>query len=172
MELNQEKIEDAIVAGVVERLVDDDSLMERVTKGLTNRLDNFWAKAVEEKLDEEVNKAILSGFEREYQKVNAFGQKIGEPTTLSAEMQRLVGNYWSERVDTSGKKTDSSYSSTSRAEWLMNKIVADGFTDTMKQHVGNVGGVLKDELRKELHNTVNRLLSDVFHVRSPDEQKR
>ena len=40
----------------------------------------------------------------------------------------------------------------------------------MKQHVVNWGGALKDRLRGELHETVNKLLSDVFTVKSAFDQ--
>jgi hypothetical protein len=52
----------------------------------------------------------------------------------------------------------------------MMQMVAADFRDGMKQHVVNIGGALKDKLRTELHETINRLLADVFHVRSVSDQ--
>ena len=33
-------------------------------------------------------------------------------------------------------------------------------------------GTLKDRLRLELHETVNKLLTQVFHVRTPDDETK
>lgn len=52
----------------------------------------------------------------------------------------------------------------------MSKMVADDFNGHMKQHVVNVGGALKDQLRASLHGTVNELLSEVFRVNSQGDQ--
>ena len=49
-------------------------------------------------------------------------------------------------------------------------MAAADLGDEMKQHIVNVAAQLKDGLRKELHETVNKLMSEVFHVRSWDDQ--
>lgn len=73
-------------------------------------------------------------------------------------------------VDETGKVVTNGYDkSVTRAEWVMSKIVADDFNSQMKQHVVNVAGGLKDNLRRSLHETVNELLSEVFKVKSLDD---
>lgn len=173
MELNQERIENAIVAEVAHKLIGDDALYERVKRAVDVRIETLWKETAEQRIRSEVELAIADGFEKTYRKVDSFGRAEGEPTTIRAELEKLISGYWNQRVDRQGKPTDSSYSSTTRAEWMMLQLVAADFQGEMKQHVINLGGSLKDALRKELHETVNLLLSDVFHVKTlGDKQAR
>lgn len=171
MEINQQRIEDAIVAQVTDKIIGDDEVYSRAKTAIETRIDKLWKDAVQARIATEIDAIILGGFERQYQKVDSFGGKAGPTTTIRAELEKQIGGYWNATVGTDGKPTTSSYNSNmTRAEWLMTKLCADDFQGRMKEHVINVGGALKDGFRAELNNTVNRLLSDVFHVRSLGDQ--
>lgn len=171
MELNQQRIEDAIVAEVVDKFMGEDELITRVRAGINARIDNLWADVVKEKIAAEVNAAIQNAFEREYQKVDQWGQPHGNKTSVRAELDRLIGGYWNDKVTKEGKPAGTYDSGcVTRAEWLMAKMCAEDFSGAMKQHVINVGGSLKDHFRAELNKTVGRLLSEVFHVKSLNDQ--
>lgn len=172
MELNQERIEAAVVAEVSDRIIGEDELFKRVRTAVDAKIDALFKEHAEAQVKAAVDAAIVDGFEREYTRVNAWGQKEGEPTSLRKELEKLISGYWNEKVDAQGKK--SSYASDrdiTRAEWLMTKMVADDFQGQMKQHVVNVGGVLKDRLRASIHGTVNQLLSEVFRVNSVQDRE-
>lgn len=171
MELDQTRIEAAIVREVADNLMHKDELRERVKNAATKRIDEMFKAVADDQIAAAVNAAIKSGFDHEYSRVNTFGQREGEPTTIRKELERLIAGYWNETVDRQGKPTSGYGSSITRAEWTMMQIVADSFKDDMKQHVINLGGTLKDGLRAELHKTVNSLLSEVFHVKSLDDGK-
>ena len=170
MEINQERIEAAIIAEAVDRLVGEDDLYSRVKTGIDTRINKIFLDSVEAKITAAVEDAIKTGFERQYFKTNSFGQQTGAATTIAAELEKLIGGYWNEKVDSQGKPTSSNYNVMTRAEWMFLSITADDFNKNMKQHVINVGGALKDGLRSKLHETVNSLLSEVFHVRSLEDQ--
>jgi len=167
---DQERIEAAIIADVANKLIGDDDLYGRVSRAVDARIDKLFRETAEPQIRSAIEMAISEGFERSYQKVDTFGQSNGKSTTIRAELERLIGGYWNARVDRQGKETDSSYNTTTRAEWMMTQLVAADFQGEMKQHVINLGGSMKDKLRGELHETVNRLLTEVFHVRSADDQ--
>ena len=171
MELNQMRIEDAIVAEVADRMIGDDELRGRVKTAVNSRIDRLFSESADAQIRAAVETSIANGFEHEYCRVNSFGQREGQTTTIRAELEKLIAGYWNERVDRDGKPSSSSYDAKiTRAEWLMTKMVAADFHGEMKQHVVNIGGALKDKLRLELHRTVNDLLAGVFHVRSADDQ--
>lgn len=171
MELNTARIEDAIIAEVSDKMIGDDDLYSRVKTALDARIDKHFREVADAQISSAVELAIASGFEREYQRVDNFGSAKGEKTTIRKELEKLIGDYWNCRVDREGKPTtDSHGSKATRAEWMMTQLVAADFQGDMKQHIVNLGGALKDGLRTELHQTVNKLLSDVFHVRSEDDQ--
>lgn len=172
MELDLAKIEAAIVAQAVENIVGDDNLYERVKRGIEARIDALFDGKVRELVDAQIDRVVKEGFEREYRKVDSFGRPVGQPTSISKELERLTANYWQERVDRNGKPTESTFSSTSRAEWVMAQICADDFSKAMKQHVVNVAGALKDNFRAVLDQHISVLLSDVFKVQSVGDRDR
>lgn len=171
MEINQEKIEAAIVDEAVHKLIGDDDLYGRVQRGVDERINKLFADRVDALLSEAIDKIVKDGFEREYRKTDGFGRQVGEPTSIAKELEALVANYWQDRVDRSGKKSDSSYGTTSRAEWMMMQICADDFSKEMKQHTVNVAGALKDHFRGVLQDHITVMLSDVFKVNSQGDQQ-
>jgi hypothetical protein len=172
MELNQERIEAAIIAEAADKIIGEDELFNRVRTAVETRIDKLFKDQADAQIRAAIDAAITNGFEREYTRVNAWGEREGEKTTIRKELEKVIGNYWNEKVDSNGKR--SSYASDrdpTRAEWLMGKMVADDFNGHMKQHVVNVGASLKDQLRYSLHGTVNSLLSEVFRVNSLGDQE-
>lgn len=170
MELNSEKIEALIVREAAERIISDDDLYERVKRDIDARVDKIFATRVEAKIAETVDRIAQEGFDRPFRKSDGFGRPAGEPTTISKELEALVSGYWNERVGRDGKPKSDNYNTTSRAEWLMTKICAEDFEKEVKQHAVNVTGFLKDAFRAELQETVNRVLADLFRVRSLGDQ--
>ncbi len=171
MQINQEKIEQSIIAQAVDEIVSERDIRDRVKAEVSARIDKIFKDTVEAQIAEVVTATVKTGFERSYCKVDSFGHPVGEPTTIARELEKQVSGYWNQTVDNEGKPTTDNYRSKgTRAEWLMTKLVAADFQGEMKQHVVNLGGTLKDKLRAELHETVNKLLSEVIHVRSYEDQ--
>jgi hypothetical protein len=170
MELDQTRIEDAIVREVADKIIGEDELYSRVKKSVEDRIDRLFKTTADAQIRSAIEAAITQGFEREYQRVDSFGHCQGERTTIRAELEKMIGGYWNTKVDSQGKPATGYGADRTRAEWLMTQLVAKDFHGDMKQHVVNLGGVLKDKLRLELHETVNRLLTEVFHVRTPNDE--
>jgi hypothetical protein len=171
MELNQTRIEDAIVQEVSDRIIDNEELTSRVMRAVDGRIDTLFKSVADAQIKTAVETAIQQGFDHEYRRVNSFGQPEGKPTTIRLELEKAIGGYWNTMVGRDGKPmTDSYNAKMTRAEWTMTQLVAADFQGEMKQHVVNLGGALKDKLRAELHDTVNKLLSEVFRVRSVGDE--
>lgn len=172
MELDTKRIEDAIVADVVDRMIGDEEFRARTKNEITARIDKLWKDSAEAEVRSTVEAAIREGFDREYQRTDSFGRPADGPkTTIRAELERLIAGYWNENVGKDGKPEGAwGNNKMTRAEWMMTKIVAADFSKDMQQHVANLGGSLKDKLRDSLRATLDELLSTVFKVRSLDDQ--
>lgn len=170
MQIDQAQIEKAIIDQAVQSFIGDDEIYTRIRDGINARIDKVFAEKVNLVITEAVERITSEGFERTYHKTDGFGRPVGEPTSISKELETLVSNYWTARVDRKGKPTDSSYSSMSRAEWMMAQICADDFSKEMKQHVVNVGGALKDHFRGVLNEHIGIMLSDVFRVNTAGDK--
>jgi hypothetical protein len=172
MEINKEHIEQSIVRTVADEFMSDGELESRIKKALEEKIDAQFKEIAEPRIQEAVNRAITDGFEREYCRVDSFGRKQGEPTTIRKELERLITGYWNDQVDSQGKPTTNNYGTNlTRAEWTMNQLVAADFHGEMKQHIVNLGGALKDQLRGNLRTTLDRLLSEVFYVQSDGDRE-
>ena len=171
MQINQERIEAAIVEEAVQHLVSEDEFANRIKRAVDARIDALFKEKADAQIEAAINDAIRNGFDREYCRVTSWGEKDGAPTTIRKELDKVIGDYWNAKVGNDGKTATNSYGATiTRAEWVMSKIVADDFNAQMRQHVVNIAGGLKDNLRRSLHETVNGLLSGVFKVKSVDDE--
>ncbi len=166
MEIDKQRIEDAIIKQVAGDLISDESLWERARHAFDHRIEKLWVDVAESRLRSEIELAITNGLEREYCKIDSFGQQKGEKTSIRIELEKQIGGYWNTKVDRQGKPSNGYGADLTRAEWMMTQLVATDFNGEMKQHIVNLGGALKDHLRKSLHETVNELLSGVFKVNS------
>ena len=174
IELDPKAIQKAVVADVADHFINENrgDLRDRITKEIDARIGKIFAEKVEEILDAEIAKTIENGFDRTYQAVDSFGHPKGEPTTIRQRLSKLTGDYWSTKVGSNGKPTESQYNSMSRAEYVMIQACGKDFAEQLKQEAVNVASSLKDGLRAELRKWIDTTLSQLFKVRSADDQAK
>jgi hypothetical protein len=172
LNLNEEDLKAAIVAKAADHLLSyQDDLGGMVQKEIKTRIDAMFAAGVRERIDDAINEAIRNGFDREYQRIDQWGEPKGPKTSIRAELAKIVEGYWNTRVEVkSGKPTDSSYNTCTRAEYVMTTICAQDFSETMKASAINVTGALKDGLRNQLAKHMDQMLDGLFRVKSLQDQ--
>lgn len=170
MQIDQNKIEQAIIEQAVSGVMNDDQMYERIKRGIDGRIDKIFSERVNDLVNAAVEAIVKEGFERSYHVYDGFGRPAGEPTSISKELEKLVKDYWTTQVGRDGKPSSSGHGTTSRAERMMLQICADDFSKEMKQHVVNVSGALKDHFRSVLNQHVAIMLSDVFKVQSQGDR--
>lgn len=172
LNINEESLKTAIVAQVADQLLSEDAdLSSLVDKEIKKRIDKIFDERVTAQIQKAIDETINGSFEREYRRVNQWGDQEGPSTTLRKELEKTVTAYWNGKVNPGdGKPATSDYNSVTRAQWLMTKICAEDFSKEMQQHVTNVTGSLKDGLRKQMANQMDALLNDLFKVRSLQDQ--
>ena len=172
LSFNEEDLKAAVIQKAADEFIQNaDDLDGLVAKEVKKRLDAIFVERAEKQIAAAIDEAVRDGFNREYQRVTSWGEPEGPKTTIRAELEKTVSAYWSERVDSrSGATSSSSYSSVTRAEYLMTQICAKDFSDGLKQDVTNVTGALKDGLRKQLAAQMDTMLSQLFNVKSLQDQ--
>lgn len=170
IKVDQKAIEREVTNHVIDWFMDEEKILDKIRNGLETRMDKVFAEKAEALVESVAENAFKSAFERSFQKTNGFGQAIGDPTTIKTELERMAGDYWSQKVGKDGKPTDSNYHATSRAEWMMAQICADDFSKLMKQSAQNVTGALKDGLRVNMANQMDSLLDNLFKIKSLQDQ--
>ena len=173
LNINEEDLQKAIVERVSDELLrSDDDLSTLVQKEVRVRLDKIFTEQANAQIEEVIADAVNGSFDREYQRITKWGEPDGSKTTIRAELEKTINNYWSQKVETkTGKPVDSSYCpSITRAEYLMTTICAADFSESMKASALNVTGHLKDGLRNQLAIVMDGILNELFRVKSLQDQ--
>lgn len=172
LNINEDEIKKAIVAQAADEILSrDQDLSHMVGMEVKSRIDKIFKDSAELQIDAAINDAIKNSFEREYQRVNHFGEPVGLKTTIRSELEKTVSAYWSAKVDPrNGKASTSDYSAVTRAEYLMTQVCAEDFSAAMKQSALNVTGALKDGLRNQIGAQMDIMLEALFRVKSLQDQ--
>lgn len=162
----------AIMEAVVGRLVDefmrnDDQLYDEVERRISKKLDALFLKSVEPRIQQELNRALVDVFHKEYQKTTSWGENDGEKTTISKELEKLMSNFWAQTVDKDGKP--STYAKLTRAEFTMAKVLGDDFGKQTERYMIQAAAWLKDGMRDHLRGEVDKMLANLFHVKSAQD---
>lgn len=171
MQIDQEVLTAKVAETVANELIDKGEITNEIDKIVQAKIDAIFTERADKAIADAVDAAITDGFEREYQRLDNWGRAKGPATSIRKELDRLISNYWSQRVDNrTGKPTDSNYDSVSRAEYLMTEICAKDFSDTMRKAALSVTGNLKDGFRKQIATQMDKMLDDLFRVKSLQDQ--
>lgn len=172
LNINEEDLKAAIAQKAADEILQQDhDLSAMIQKEVKSRLDKIFVERANAQIQAAIDAAVNGAFEREYQRVTHWGEPTGPKTTIRAELEKTVDGYWSARVDPrTGKPTESTCSSVTRAEYLMTQICAEDFSETMKQSVQNVTGALKDGLRNQLAKQMDTMLNELFRIKSLQDQ--
>ncbi len=172
LNINEEDLKAAIVTEAADQIVkNDDDLSGIVAKEVRARINAIFVDRVETQIQAAIDAAVNNAFDEEYQRVTSWGQPDGPATTVRKQLEKTVSGYWTAKVDAkTGKPSDSSYSSVSRAEYLMTQICAEDFSAAMKQSALSVTGALKDGLRNQIGKQMDGMLDELFHIKSLQDQ--
>lgn len=177
MNLNEEAIQKAVVDRAVEQLLDDYNWRSEALKAIRERVgiqvDTIIDETVTKAIEDKVNQLTREGFEHTYTKaIDGLGRK-SETTTINAELEKLMQGYWQQRVNkNTGKPTSDSFNSITRAEYVMIQVCGEDFFKNMKQEVTNNLGAMKDGLRDQLRIYTEKMLDDLFKVRSLGDKRK
>lgn len=171
LQFNEEALSQAIIDKAVDELMArDDEMYARIREKIDRKIDALFADKAVDVIESAIKAAVDNGFEREYQKVDTWGQAVGDKTSLKKEVERITVGYWDTNVDPRSGKPSSSYGAIKRSEYAMVQLCGQGFSEEMAKHLANITGYLKDELRNKLAAHMDQMLSDVFKVRSLQDQ--
>ena len=171
LNIDEVALKESIAERVADRMIDEESIIDAVNKKINDRISNLFADRVDAIVNSAIDTAISHGLDREYQRINQWGEPQGSPTTIKSELQKMIGDYWSARVSTAnGKSTDSTYNTVSRAEYVMMTVCGDKFSEDMKKVSLNIAGHLKDGLRVQMAKHMDDVLNELFRVKSLMDQ--
>lgn len=164
IELAAQKIADAV-------MYDGNDIASIAKKEINARIDEIFLERASVEIDAAISQAINGALDREYQRVNSWGEKEGQATTIRKELLKIADGYWGQKVDArTGKAAENSYNSVARAEFVMGQICGEKFTEQMKQAAISTTAALKDGFRAQMAGHVDKLLDELFRVKSLQDQ--
>lgn len=168
--LDLASIHDAVIDRAVDRFFNEHYDFSATLKAaVAKRIDEAFAEKADAAIAEAVNAALDDGFNREFVRVTPWGEKQGEPTTVRKELERLLANFWQQKVDAQGRPSES-YGAKTRAEYQLVRIAGEDFIKNLEQHLVGSAGAFKDGLRNELRGRVDQMLGNLLNVRSQQDQ--
>lgn len=172
LNIDEATLQDAIVDRAADQIVADmPDVSGCIRKAVDSRIDKIFRDTAERVIASRVEAAINDALNREYFKTDSFGQKSGPATTIAKQLERIVTDYWSERVDAKGVPTSNSYGTNmSRAEYIMAQVCAKDFSEQMRLAAVSVTAALKDGFRAQMAGHVDKLLDELFRVKSLQDQ--
>lgn len=170
MDINVERIEKAIVTEFLDNHLH--TIDETVKLEVAKLVEKSFGPEVEATLHSYIEKIVSVGLEREYFKLDNYGRQVGEATSISKELERLLTGYWGEKVNRYNGKPTEGYGAVTRAEHFLSTMVSKDFSKEFQQTMVNGAAIMKDSFREELHNIVNRSLSEVFKVRTEYDKNK
>jgi hypothetical protein len=110
LNFNEEALQKSIVEKVADEiLTKDDDISNLISIEVKQRLDKIFVDKAQAQIEDAINRAIDGSFEREYQRVNQWGEPNGPKTTIRAQLEKTISNYWSEKVDVRTGKVEKTY---------------------------------------------------------------
>ena len=171
LKIDQERIEQAIIVRAVDEILGGDERIDsRVYSEVEHQVKTALEKTLNAKVDQALNDALHTALEAEIQPVNIFGEREGKPTTIRAALHERAKNFWNEKVDSKGEK--SNYGGRPRWEHILSIMTAKEFESAIKQDVINVAAAIKDSVRHTFYAEVDAKLNDFFKVKSLEDIER
>ena len=172
MQIDQAAIQAAVIDRVAEEIQSDWDWKSDARKMIAEKIDAAFEGGVADIVNATVKQAVDAGFDHEFSKADIFGAASGPKTTIRRELVKLIDGYWSQKVDRNGNPDTRSYGDKiTRAEWHMMQVCGEGFSKDMKQEVVNIAAGFKDGLRVQLRGSMDKMLNDLFKVKSTQDAK-
>lgn len=172
LNINEQDLKEAIAQKAADEILSEDNdLTNMIAKEVKSRLDKIFIDRAEAQIQAAIDQAVQTAFDREYQRVTSWGEADGPKTSIRAQIDKVINGYWSEQVNAkTGKPNDGYGDKVTRAEYLMTQMCAKDFSAQMRQDALNITGALKDGLRNQMAEVMDKTLNELFNVKSLQDQ--
>jgi hypothetical protein len=147
--LNPEHVEELLVDRLAQNYVLPGELHEKV------------AQRINSIVDERVGAAVDELLVREFQPLDVFGDKAGEPTTIKEMLAKSLQNWWTAPVDSQGKTVLRNYygHKSSRAEYLVNQIAKEVIDKDLSRELREFASETKTEIRQKMTAAIAEIIN-------------
>jgi hypothetical protein len=152
-------IDDLISPPLVEELLVDRLAQNYV---LSSDLHEKVLRRIDSIIEERVGAVIDGLLDKEFQPLDVFGDKAGEPTTIKEMLAKSLQTWWTAPVDAQGKAVPhrNSYGyKTSRAEYLVNQIAKEVIDKDLSRELREFTSETKTEIRQKMTAAIAEIIN-------------
>jgi len=172
--LTPDELRDLVIERAAEKIADEAAGREYVGDSVTRIIQQRIDTEVKARLVDRIEALLAETLERllndAIRPVDIWGDPVGAPTTIKAELGARAKDYWLTKVDNGGKPMDrNSYgfqTAKTRAEWMLGRVVSEQFADEVKQNAVNILAVFKEKIRADGHAALDKHLDEIVRVKS------
>ncbi len=119
-------------------------------------------RKTQEMVSKKISETLIDALNKEYQPVDDYGYIIGEKTSLREQFVKSTKEWWSQKVDTNGKATNSSYNSMPRHQYIAKEVIGDVLEKTLKEDLYKLVAESKEMVRIGIAKEVVSLIDQVW----------
>jgi hypothetical protein len=164
MNIDQSKIEEAVIKETVETLVDNYCHGSDKGEDLRCEIRKQAHELIKKHIDEQVQAALVAGVNAlVFPMTNSYGEKKQPDKTLREYIDSCIQTFLQEQVDSDGKTRDLGYGSNSecRIVWLVRqeikKHVEASVLSAANAIKSQITGVLADIIKKDIGDTIAKM---------------
>ena len=170
LDLDKSEIIEIAATKIADEYADMEALGDWVSRMLTERVEKVIGSTIETRVEEALNKALEETLDAEIQPVNIFGEKTGKPKTLRGTLIDRAQDFWSTKVNSSGKPfgddTWGRREAKTRAEWMLGRIVSEEFASQVKANAVEIAAAFKARMREDAHKMIDRHIDGLIKTKA------
>ena len=146
-EITKEEVLELAAKKLVECFADDGSISDQATEMIREKIKEAFANRLTKRIDEFLYEEMEKLLNQEITPVDMWGDKIGKPTTIRAQLAERARIFWDVKVNGDGK--EESWGGTPRHEVLFRRICQDKFSEAIKENADVIATEFKAALKAD-----------------------
>jgi len=118
---------------------------QKITAAIGNLVESMKPK-IQDRINEIMDKEVEKVFSQPFTPVDRFGYGKGETTTIRELIAKEAIEYWTEKVDDNGNKTNGYGVQTVRAEFYAKKFMKEFYTKNLSEYAENMAKEVKAKI--------------------------
>lgn len=163
-EITKEELLELAAQKLVDEYCEHDTIHSKTVKMIEEKIKNVFESGLKERIELFLTNEMERLVSQEITPVDIWGDKIGSPTTIRAQLAIRAKEFWDVRVNDDGRPAGS-YGGTPRHEHLMKKIMQDEFAKSVKQNADVIVSAFKAALTADATRLVKEHIDNLIKVK-------
>lgn len=161
-EITKEEVLELAAKKLVDESFNGCELHDSANALLKKRVEEIVADGLKTKVDEFLTREMNELLSKEIFPVDIWGDKVGKPTTVRAQLHERAKAFWDVKVNDEGREV--SYGGEPRHTVLMKKILKNEFANAVKANSDVIVAAFKKALKDGTTDIVSRHIDGLIRI--------